>query len=68
MKRWLTEFLSQQMTFKIQLCNFTKDYEGFCFEIFSVDNYGDFDRSLFLIGKRYDTWFLELFFLRIAPR
>jgi len=53
---------------EVQLCSFTKDYEGFWLDIFSVDTYGDFDRSLFLIGKRYDTWFLELFFLRVTPR
>ena len=56
------------MMFEIQLCTFSKDYDGFWFEIFNVDNGGDFDRALFMIGKRESTWFLELFFVRITPR
>lgn len=54
--------------FEVQLCTFIKDYEGFWFDIFSVDTYGDFNRSLLAIGKKCDTWFLELFFVRITPR
>jgi len=26
------------------------------------------ERSLFSIGKKYDTWFLELFWFRMLPR
>ena len=54
--------------FEIQLCTLSKDYDGFWFEIFNVENGGDFDRALFMIGKREDTWFLELFFMRVFPR
>ena len=54
--------------FEVDLLSFTKDYEGFWFNVLSVDTFGDFDRSLFMIGKREDTWFLELFFIRIFPR
>lgn len=54
--------------FEIQLCTFSKDYDGFWFDILNIDNGGDFDRALFAIGKRESTWFLELFFVRITPR
>ena len=53
---------------EIQLCSFFKNYEGFGFSILNVDNGGGFDRSLLYVGKRGDTWFLELFFMRVFPR
>ena len=54
--------------FEIELCTFTKDYEGFWLNILNIDNGGDFDRALFTLGKREDTWFLDLFFIRLFPR
>jgi len=54
--------------FEIQLCSFIKDDLGFWFNILSVDNYGDFDRSLFMLGYDGYGWFLELFFVKITPR
>lgn len=54
--------------FEIHLCSFYKNYEAIGFSILNVDNGGDFVRSLFYIGWREDTWFLELFFMRVFPR
>jgi len=54
--------------FEIQLFSFKKDYDGFWLDILSVDIFGDFDRSLFMAGKRNSQWFLEMFFIRITPR
>ena len=54
--------------FEIQLFSFFKNYEGFGLSILNVDDGGDFDRSLFWVGNREGTWFLELFFVRITPR
>ena len=54
--------------FNIDLLSFMKDDVGFWLSVLNVDNYGDFDRALFLLGKKHDVWFLELFYLRITPR
>jgi len=54
--------------FNIDLLSFMKDDVGFWLSVLNVDNYGDFDRALFSLGKKQDVWFLELFYLRITPR
>ena len=52
---------------EVQLATFHKNDNEFYFSILDVNNFGDFDRSLFHIGKRWDEWFLELFFIRVLP-
>jgi len=54
--------------FKVELLSIVKDYEGFWFSILSVDTHGDMPRSFFAIGKEYDIWYFDLFFVKIAPR
>jgi len=51
--------------FEIQLCSFTKDYEGFWFSIFSVGISGEREKCLFAIGKDEDAWYFDLCFARI---
>lgn len=54
--------------FSIDLLSFMKDDMGFWLSVLNVDNYGDFDRALFSIGKKQDIWFLELFYVRVTLR
>ncbi len=51
--------------FNIQLCTFTKDYEGVRFSVFSVGITGERERCLFAIAKDEDAWYFDIFFLRI---
>jgi len=53
---------------EVQLATFHKNPDEFYFSILDINNFGDFDRSLFHIGKRWDEWFFELFFIRVLPR
>ena len=53
---------------EVQLATLYKSNDVFWFAILDINDFGDFERSLLRIGKRWDKWVLELFFMRVLPR
>jgi len=53
---------------EVQLATLYKSNDVFWFAILDINDFGDFERSLLRIGKRWDKWVLELFFIRVLPR
>jgi len=53
---------------EVQLATLYKSNEVFWFAILDVNDFDGFERSLLRIGKIWDKWVLELFFIRVFPR
>lgn len=53
--------------FQFDLFSIQKTDDGFWVSLFNIDNFGSFDRSLLAVGKKGDTWFVEMGYLRLTP-